>query len=255
MNIQKVRALVMVEFKKLIRDPMTLAVLVLMPVGLTLIFYVALGNLYSEWDPARPDVSYFEYLVPGTMGYAVIYMGMMIALALAEYRQEGLLKRVGTTPTSPYVYLGSLLLANVLIAVLQGLIVLLVSVILGVHVQIDVLGLVMVCIFLGVLAVTAVRLGLITATIAKSTGAVSGLSMLFIVPMMMFGTFLAVFDENTRAIAHFTPNFYVTESLYLLFSGSGLSEGIIWQNLLILSIVSLVLVVIGIQLFKRTEFR
>lgn len=253
MTTQKLRALIMVEFKKLFRDPMTLAVIVLMPVGLTLIYYVALGNLYQ--DPQRPELSHFEYLVPGTMGYAVIYMGMMLALALSEYREAGLLKRVGTTPTSPYVYLGSLLLANVVIAMFQGLIVLLVSVLLGFEAYVGILGLVMVCVFLGVLAVTAVGLGLITATVGRSSGAVSGLSMIFIVPMMMFGTFLAVFDETTRAIAHFTPNFYATDAMSMIFDGAALREGIIWQHLLVLAIISLILVVLGIQLFKRTEFR
>lgn len=253
MNTQKLMALVKVEFKKLYRDPMTLVVLLLMPVGLTLVFYVALGNLYQ--DPSRPQMSHFEYLVPGTMGYAVIYMGMMIALALSEYRQAGLLKRFGTTPTSPYVYLGSLLIANVIIAVLQGLIVLLVSVLLGMETQMDVLGLALVCAFLGLLAITAVGLGLITATATRNPGVASGLSLIFIVPMMVFGTFLAVFDETTRAIAHFTPNFYATDSLSMIFNGTALSEPVIWQNMAILAAISLVIVVAGIQLFKWTEFR
>jgi len=255
MTIQKLVALVKVELKKLFRDPMTLAVIVLMPVGLTLVYYVALGNLYSGWDPQYPDLSHFEYLVPGTMGYAVIYMGMMVALALCEYREAGLLKRVGTTPTSPNVYLGSLLIANVIIAVFQALIVLLLSVLLGYQIQAGLLGLVLVVIFMGMLAITAVGLGLITATIAKSTGAASGLSMIFLVPMMIFGTFLAVFDETTRAIAHFTPNYYATDSVFLILNGSSLSNGAIWQNLLILTAISLVVVVAGVQLFKRTEFR
>lgn len=253
MNLQKTLALVQVEFKKLMRDPMTLAVLVLMPVGLTLIFYVALGNLYQH--PEKPEMSHFEYLVPGTMGYAIIYMGMMIALALCEYRDAGLLKRVGTTPTSPYVYLGSLLIANVVIAVVQALIVLLLSIILGYEVSASLLGLLLMCAFLALLAVTAVGLGLITATVVKNAGAASGLSMIFIIPMMMFGTFLGVWDDTTRAIAHFTPNFYTTDSLTMIFEGTNLSDPLIWRNLLILAGISVVVVVVGIQMFKRTEFR
>jgi ABC-type multidrug transport system permease subunit len=61
------------------------------------------------------------------MGYAVIYMGMMVALALCEYRQSGLLNRVETTPTSPYEYLGSHIIANMIIATFQGLVVLLLA--------------------------------------------------------------------------------------------------------------------------------
>lgn len=253
MKTQKIIALVKVELKKLYRNPMSLAVMLLMPVGLTLVFYLALGNLYQ--DPNRPGMSHFEYLVPGTMGYAVIYMGMMVALALCEYRQAGLLKRLESTPTSPYEYLGSLIIANMFIAVFQALIVLLLSVILGFEAQGGLLGLVLVCVFLGLLAITAVGLGLITATIAKNSGAASGLSMIFIVPMMMFGTFLAVFNEMTRTIARFTPNYYATDALSLIFNGVSLSDRIIWQDLLILTIISLVVVVAGIQIFKKTEFR
>jgi ABC-type transport system involved in multi-copper enzyme maturation permease subunit len=77
----------------------------------------------------------------------------------------------------------------------------------------------------------------------------------FIVPMMMFGAFLAVFNDTTRTIARFTPNYYVTDSLSVIFHTGGVSDAVIWQNLLILALISLAIVVAGIQLFKRTEFR
>ena len=189
------------------------------------------------------------------MGFAVIYMIMMVSMALCAYREAGLLKRLQTTPASPSEYLGSLVIAFMIIAVFQALIVLLLAVILGFRPQGGLPGLVLVVVFLGLLAITAVGLGLITATVAKSSGAASGLSMIFVVPMMVFGTFLAVFNDMTRTIARFTPNYYSTDSLILIFNGASLSDPVIWQNLLILAIISLVAVVAGIQLFKRTEFR
>ena len=118
-----------------------------------------------------------------------------------------------------------------------------------------VIGLLVAAVFMALLAVTSVGLGLLTASVAKNSGAASGLSIIFIVPMMVFGTFLAVFNEMTRTIARFTPNYYSTESLILIFNGASLSDSIIWQNLLILAIISLVVVVAGVQIFKRTEFR
>ena len=98
MKTQRIVALVTVELKKVYRDPMTLAVLLLMPVGLALLFYVALGKVSnaSGYYPV-PGMTHFQYLLPGVMGYAVIYMGMMVALALVDYRQAGLLKRVEAT--------------------------------------------------------------------------------------------------------------------------------------------------------------
>jgi len=254
MKMQRIVALVGVELKKLYRDPMTLAVLLLMPVGLALIFYLALSGITNDYYPV-PGMNHFEYLLPGVMGYAIIYMGMMVALALVDYRQIGLLKRVEVTPVSPSEYMGSLIIANMVIAVVQALIVLLVARILGYEPLGGLVGLLLATLFLALLAITAVGLGLITAAIAKESGAASGIAMVFIVPMMIFGTLLAVFDDTTRTIAHFMPNFYVTDSLSVIFHTGSVTDSVIWQNLLILAIISLVVVVVGIQIFKKSQYR
>jgi ABC-2 type transport system permease protein len=254
MKIKKIGALVVVELKKLYRDPVTLAVLLLMPVGLTVIYYLALSSVTNDYYPV-PGMNHFEYLLPGTMGYAIIYMGMMVALALSEYREAGLLKRLESTPTSPYEYLGSLIIAYMIIAVVQALVVLLVARLTGYQPLGGLLGLLVACIFLALLAISAVGLGLLTASIAKSAGAASGLAVIFIIPMMMFGALLAVFNDTTRLIAKFTPNYYVSDSLSIIFQQGSLSNPIIWQNLMILAGISLVVVVGGVQLFKRNEFR
>lgn len=253
MNMQTTRALVVVEVKKLYRDPMSLSVMLLMPVGLALVFYLALGNITNDYYPV-PGMNHFEYLLPGVMGYAVIYMGMMVALALIEYRQSGLLKRVESTPASPWEYLGSHFIANMFIGVFQALIVLLVARLLGYVPLGGLVGLLLAALFLALLTITSVGLGLITAAVSKSSGAASGLSMIFIVPMMIFGALLAVFDETTRTIARFIPNYYVSDSLSIIFHKGSVSDPAIWQNLLILAVISAVLAVGGIQLFKRSEF-
>lgn len=254
MEFQKISALVVVELKKLYRDPMSLAVILLMPVGLALIFYLALSNIYNDYYPV-PGMNHFEYLLPGVIGYAVIYMGMMVALALVDYRQSGVLKRVEVTPVSTTAYLVSLIIANMIIATFQGLIVLLVARILGFEPQGGLVGLLLAALFLAILAVTAVGLGLITAAVAKDSGAASGISVIFILPMMMFGAYLAVFNETTLNIARFTPNYYVTNTLSVIFHQGRISDPVIWQNLLILTAISLVIIVAGIQIFKKTQYQ
>ena len=254
MKLQKMSALVVVELKKLYRDPMNLSVMLLMPVGLTLIFYLALGSVYNDYYPI-PGMNHFEYLLPGVMGYAVIYMGMMVALALCEYRKEGVLSRVETAPVSAGTYLGSHIIANMVIATFQGLIVLLVARLLGYEPLGGLVGLLLASLFLALLAVTAVGLGLITAAIAKDSGAASGISAIFIVPMMMFGALLAVFNETTHMIAKFTPNYYVSSSLMVIFQQGSIADPIIWQNFVTLVFISVAVVFIGIKLFSKTAFR
>jgi len=254
MKLRNIGALVVVELKKLYREPMSLAVMVLMPLGLTLIFYFAMSGIYNEYYPV-PGMNHFEYLLPGVVGIAVIYMGMMVALGLVEYRQSGLLKRVEATPVSAWAYLGSHIIANMIIAVIQALIVLLVARLLGWVPLGGPVGILLAVLFLALLAVSAVGLGLITAAVAKDSGAAGGLAVIYIIPMMMFGTFLTVFNKMTRNIARFMPNYYVTDTLSIIFHQGNLSDPTIWQNFLILAGISLVLVVVGIQLFKRTAYR
>ena len=252
MKARKIAALVKVELKKLYRDPMNLAVILGMPIVLTLVFYLAMKDMPTWW---LEGASHFEFLVPGTMGMAVIYMIMLVAMGLCAYREAGLLKRLASTPASPYEYMGSQIIAGLFIGVFQGFVVLLLSVILGFRPQGGLPGLVLVCVLLGLLSITAVGLALIVATIAKSSGAASGLSMIFVIPMMIFGTFLAAFSEMTYDLARFTPNFYVTESLTRIFHGATFLDGTVWKNILILAIIAVVASVAGIQLFKRTEYR
>jgi ABC-type multidrug transport system permease subunit len=254
MKTRQIGVLVGVELKKLYRDLTNLFVMLLMPVGLTLIFYLALSGVSNDYYPV-PAMNHFEYLLPGVMGYSVIYMGMMVALGLVDYRQSGLLRRIEATPVPPSAYLGSQIVAYMIIAVVQAFVVLLVARILGFVPQGGVVGLLLAALFLALLGITAVGLGLITAAVAKDSGAAGGLAVIFILPMMMFGAYLAVFNEMTRNIARFMPNYYVTDSLSVIFHTGSVSEPVIWQNLLILAGISLVVVVAGIQLFKRTAFR
>ena len=254
MKLRTIGALVVVELKKLYRDPMNLAVMLLMPVGLALVFYFALRGITDNSYYPVPGMNHFEYLLPGVMGYAIIYMGMMIALAFVEYREAGLLKRVQATPVSPWAYLGSFFIAYMIIGVFQALIVLGVARILGYVPLGGIAGLLLASLFFALLAATAVSFGLITGAVSKNSGAASGLSMIFILPMMIFGSLLAVFSASTRAIARFTPNFYVSDSVSTIFHKGSVSDPTIWQNLLILAIISAVLAVAGVLIFKRAEF-
>ena len=133
------------------------------------------------------------------------------------------------------------------------LIVLLVARLLGYVPLGGVVGVLLAAVFLGLLAVTAVGFGFMVASVAKDSGAASGLSMIFLLPMMIFGSLLAVFDETTRTIARFTPNFYVSDSLSMIFHEGRVNDPAVWQNLLILVIITVVVVLVGIQLFRRAQ--
>jgi hypothetical protein len=98
-------------------------------------------------------------------------------------------------------------------------------------------------------------MGLLTAVVAKDSSSAGGLAAIYIVPMMMFGANLAVFNETTRKVASFMPNYYVTDSLSVILHTGEISDPVLFKNFLILAAITIVIVMIGIQLFSKTAFR
>lgn len=255
MNARKVAALVVVELKKTVRDIMSMAMLILFPVMMTLVYYFALGDVQGDYNYPVPGMTHFEYLLPGVMGYAVIYMGMLVALALVEYRKVGLLARIEIAPISTAGYLISQIIANMIIATLQGLLVLLIARFLGFEPLGGFVGILITALFLAMLAVSAVGLGLLITAVSKDTGTAGGLSAIFIVPMMMFGALLVVFNEATLKIAKFMPNYYVSDSLIRVLHLGNYSDPVVWKNFLTLVAINVVVVTAGIGLFNKTKTR
>lgn len=242
MNVQKILALVKMELKKLIREPANLFLMLLFPAVLTIVFGFAFNDPELDME--------FSSMVPGLFAYACIFIIMTIAQSFATEREEGLLKRMNTTPMTSGEFMGSHIISNMFIAVIQVIIVYGLAVFLGFRSQGDVSGFFLAFLFMILLSLSSVGLGLITATVSKSPGAATGISFIFILPQMFFGTFMPI-TSNTRIIGMFLPSFYVTDSLTSIFEGASLTEANILINLAIISIFGVIIVIIGIQLFKK----
>jgi ABC-type multidrug transport system permease subunit len=171
-------------------------------------------------------------------------------MSFTDDREKGLLKRINVTPTTSTQFIGSHIITNLLIAVFQLAIVFLLTLLMGFRPNVDVLGVIMAFIFMLFLSLCSVGLGLITATIAKSPGAATGISFIFILPQMFFGTFVPL-TEATRVIAAFLPSYYVTEAITTIFNGVSPFAVEILMQLGIIALMSVVIVILGIFLFKK----
>ncbi len=246
MNMQRIFALVKIHLKKLIREPANLFLMILFPALLTLVFGLAFAGVES----GVPGVSQFEVMAPGLYAYACIFIIMTVAQSFSDDREQGLLERINTTPTSSSEFIGSHLISNTIIGLIQVIIVVILSFALGFQPEGTALGLVFAFIFIIFLAICSVGLGLITATVAKSAGAATGISFIFILPQMFFGTFIPI-TPTTQMIAYFLPSYYVTDALTSIFNGAPILSLNILLDLLLIIVISIVIVAIGIILYKR----
>ncbi|MHA1912814.1 MAG: ABC transporter permease [Promethearchaeota archaeon] len=246
MKSQRIFALVKMELLKIIREPAYLFLMLLFPAVLTLVFGVSFGGIES----AIPGVTQFEAMAPGLYAYACIFIIMLVAQTFSDDREQGLLERINTTPTSSSEFIGSHLVSNTIISLMQVVIVIVLSFALGFRPANGVIGLLSAFLFIIFLSICSVGLGLITASIAKSSGTATGLSFIFILPMMFFGTFIPL-NSITRIIALFLPSYYVTEALTAIFNGAPLSSPGVLINLGMIIVISIIIVGLGIIIFKK----
>ena len=100
-----------------------------------------------------------------------------------------------------------------MIATIPGLLALLITWILGFQLQDELFGILITALLLVLLAFTVIDLALFITAVSKDTGTAGEISAVFIVPIMLFGTLLAIFNGATLKIAKLMPDYNNSETL------------------------------------------
>ena len=243
MNTQRILALMKMELYKILREPAYLFLMILFPAVLTITFGFAFGDPELGMD--------FNLMAPGLFAYACIFIIMTVAQSFADFREQGLLRRLNTTPMSSTDFMFSNILSNMIISMVQVVIVFVLALLFGFRSNSDIVGILLAFLLMAIFSLSSVGLGLITASVSKSAGTATGISFIFILPQMFFGTFIPITD-TTRPIAMFLPSYYATDALTSIFSGASLTSANILIDFAFISIVSIAIVIIGILLFKKS---
>ncbi len=241
MTLQSLVALVKMELKKLLRQTANLFLNLLFPAVLTIVFIFAFAD---------PELGMsINSVVPGVIVYAVIFVIMTIAQSFSTERQEGLLKRLNTTPMTSGEFMGSQIITHMLISILQVIIVFTLAFVLGFRPDSGIQGIFLALPVTAIFSLSSVGLGLITATVSKTPEVATGISFVFILPQMFFGTFIPI-TRTTQQIATFIPSYYLLDALKMIFEGDWMNTNI-FLDLGVISIVSISVVIIGIFLFEK----
>ena len=154
----------------------------------------------------------------------------MVSGSFTSDRQSGLLRRINITPTTPTEFMLSHALSNMITAFIQAIIVFVTAYSMGFHSQASSLGIALAFGICLIFSLCNVGFGLITATIAKSEGAATGIAFMFLIPQMFLGTFVGFAMSGTiQLLGKFVPSYYVTDALTsLLLRGAPITSPTIW---------------------------
>jgi len=199
------------------------------------------------------QISTFDFWAPGMFTFASIFLIMMVAGSFTEDRENGMMKRIRITPTTPTEFMISQVLSYTVTALVQAILVFVMVYIMGfrpdvgVHVYIFAFTLVL------LFSLSNIGFGLITATISKSSGAATGLAFVFVLPQLFLGTFVGASLSSAAQVAgKFVPSYYVTDALTSLFlRGAGLTSPIVLLDLAAVSISCVAILAVGIVLYAK----
>ena len=195
----------------------------------------------------------FDYMASGIFAYASIFLTMTVAQSLTTDRENGLLRRINVTPTTATEFMLSQTISNMIVGFIQAVLVFLMAYIVGYRPNVGLANYFLAFIIVLIFSLCNVGFGLITATVAKSSGAATGLSFIFILPQMFLGTFVGIaLSAVAQTAGKFVPSYYVTDALTSLFlRGAPVSSPMILFDLAVVSVVSVAALLMGILLFKK----
>jgi ABC-2 type transport system permease protein len=198
-------------------------------------------------------VSVFEFMAPGMFTFASIFLIMMVAQSFTQDRENGMLKRIRITPTTPTEFMTSQVLSYMLIALIQAIIVFAAVYLMGFKPNVEFSAYALAFTLVLIFSLSNVGYGLITATIAKTSGAATGLSFLFVLPQLFLGTFVgASLSSYAQIVSKFVPSYYVTDALTSLFlRGAAVTSPTILLDLAIVSISCVAILAVGIILYAK----
>jgi ABC-2 type transport system permease protein len=195
----------------------------------------------------------FEFMMPGIFAFASIFLIMIVAQSFTVDRDSGLLKRINVTPTTATEFMSSQALSNMVAALIQAFVVFAMAFAVGYRPKGDAATLALAFALVLIFSLCNVGLGLITATLARSPGAATGIAFLFIMPQMFLGTFVgASLSSSAQSISKFVPSYYVTDALTSLFlRGAPLGASTVLFDVAVTAACSIAILMIGVVLFKK----
>ncbi|MFX0016809.1 MAG: ABC transporter permease [Candidatus Hermodarchaeota archaeon] len=192
--------------------------------------------------------SQFDYMTPGMFAFAAIFLILIVAEGFTEERTAGILRRIQLTPTTSAEVITGSTIAYMITGTLQIAIVFLAAGFMGFSVGTDPIRILFAFILVLLLVLCNVGFGLIAATLAKSPGAATGISFIFILPQMFFGTFVPISSELIKLV----PSYYVTDALTSIFlRGAEITSEIVILDFIIIFGYCIVIVIAGIFIFAK----
>ena len=198
-------------------------------------------------------LSAFDFIAPGMFTFASIFLIMMVAGSFTQDRENGMMKRIRITPTTPAEFMTSQVVSYMIIALVQAALLFAMMYVMGFRPAVGLSTYAFAFILVLLFSLSNVGFGLITATLAKTSGAATGIAFLFLLPQLFLGTFVgASLSSGAQIAGKFVPSYYVTDALTSLFlRGAAITSPTVLLDTAAVSVSCIAILAIGVVLYGK----
>ncbi len=222
-------------------------------IGQPLLFLLALGfGLNPVFQKAKIG-NYFDFLVPGVVSQAILFMAVFSGIELIWDRQFGFLKETLVAPVSRLEIVLGRTLGGATIATMQGIIVLLISILFGFRPT----NWLIASLSIGVMFMVALLYTALGTAIASTMEDFHGFQLIMnflVMPTFFLSGALFPLSHTVKLIkiiAFLNPLTYGVDALRFLLAGKSFFS--LSFDVLILGLISLIFLLIGAKLFERIQ--
>ena len=220
-----------------------------------LLFWVVIGSGFGSSFRSGQGAGqehYLDYFYPGTLVMIVLFTAIFTMMSVIEDRNEGFLLSVLVAPVPRAAIVLGKVLGGTTLAAVQGLIFLVFSPFVGIHMTIGSFGLIVVTVFLVSFALTA--LGFAIAWPLDSTQAFHAIINLFLIPLWLLSGALFPLAKASawiRWLMYANPLTYGVEALRILMYPEYLSAFTLTASILTLVLFALFMFGLAFVLANR----
>ena len=238
------------QMKRFIRSKSRLITTIIQP----LLFLFILGSGFSSARMAGlEEGEYIHFLAPGIVAMGIMFSSMFTGVSVLWDKQFGFLQEVLVAPISRLSIIIGRTLGGATTALIQGFIILLISISLGVPIS-NIFGLILTFIFMVLIAFTAVGFGLIIASKMRDFQGFPIVMNLVIMPLFFLSSAFIPIQANEilKKIAFANPLFYMVDGLRGSLTGANNYLHPL-VDLVIVFFICLIMMFIGSYFFSKSE--
>ncbi|MEA3458623.1 MAG: ABC transporter permease [Candidatus Thermoplasmatota archaeon] len=237
------------QMKRFIRSKSRLASTIVQP----LFFLLILGSGFRAATFEGID-DYLSFLAPGIVTMAILFSSMFTGISVLWDKQFGFLQEVLVAPISRFSIIIGRTLGGATVALIQGVIILLISLGLGVKIS-GAFGLLLTLVFMILIAFTSVGFGLVIASKMEDFQGFQLIMSLLIMPLLFLSSafFPVTANPTMKTIAIFNPLFYMVDGLRgsLVVDVATVHHPLF--DLLVVVVMCIIMMGAGSYLFSKSE--